>query len=317
MFSIQKRQENGFDKILLNDDDGNCTVEIVPAFGAMLHAFKVSDTTGTLNIIDSYNDKSVFDNNAEPAGFKGLKLSPFPCRIQNASYHFNGKEYRFQKRLSNDAAIHGLLYREAFTVTKETVTGNEASLHLLCRYPATDPGYPFTYDCLVTYTLQRGNALTVTTSVTNTGNAPMPVADGWHPYFTFEKPVNGLELQFASEQMLEFVNLIPSGKTLSNPAFISGALIGSTELDNSFVLDFTASQPLCILRDPDSKWQLELYPEKSYPYLQVYIPPHRKSIAIENLSAPPDSFNNGMGLITLPPGKETSFSVKYVVQKKQ
>ncbi|MBX2921709.1 MAG: aldose 1-epimerase [Chitinophagaceae bacterium] len=314
MFLINGIHENGFDKIVLSDAIAECSVEIVPACGAMLHAFTVK---GPLNIIHSYASKTEFDTSAESGGFKGLKLSPFPCRIQNATYRFNGKEYRFNNNLSNGSAIHGLLYRQAFTVTEETVTEKEASVKLLYSYPATDPGYPFAYDCVITYTLQAGNALTISTRITNTGKAPLPVADGWHPYFGFGKSVDELELQFASEQVLEFINLIPSGKILPNAGFVTPERIGSTELDNSFILDFSKPQPLCVLRDPVSQWQLEFYPEKSYPYLQVYIPPHRKSIAIENLSAPPDSFNNGIGLITLPPGGETSFSVKYVVQKKQ
>jgi aldose 1-epimerase len=50
---------------------------------------------------------------------------------------------------------------------------------------------------------------------------------------------------------------------------------------------------------------------KNYPYLQVYTPDHRRSIAIENLSSPPDSFNNLMGLITLGPEDSATFHLQY------
>ncbi|MGN6492085.1 MAG: aldose 1-epimerase [Agriterribacter sp.] len=316
MFAIQRKQENGFDKIILHHTISLCRVEIVPACGAMLHAFWISDDQKKMNVIDSYTSKEQFDTQAESAGFKGLKLSPFPCRIQDAAYIFNEKEYHFKKVQPNGAALHGLLYREAFDVVEEVINDSEASVSLLCEYAAVDPGYPFTYNCTVTYTLKAGNTLIITTTVTNKGQSPMPVADGWHPYFSFGRKVDGLELQFASDQMLEFVNLIPSGKVLTNKTFITGTSIGATELDNSFVLDFAKAQPLCVLRDPVSKWQLELYPRENYPYLQLYIPPHRNSIAIENLSAPPDSFNNGMGLIILQPGEAADFSVKYIVRKR-
>jgi Galactose mutarotase and related enzymes len=52
-------------------------------------------------------------------------------------------------------------------------------------------------------------------------------------------------------------------------------------------------------------------PNENYPYLQVYTPPHRQSIAIENLSAAPDVFNNRMGLIELEPGERIGFSCSY------
>ena len=52
---------------------------------------------------------------------------------------------------------------------------------------------------------------------------------------------------------------------------------------------------------------IHFYPEKSYPILQVYTPPHRRSIAIENLSAAPDAFNNDIGLIHLQAGESYDF----------
>jgi aldose 1-epimerase len=58
---------------------------------------------------------------------------------------------------------------------------------------------------------------------------------------------------------------------------------------------------------------VEIRPESSYPYLQLYTPPHRESIAIENLSAAPDAFNNGMGLINLEPGASATFKTAYTI----
>ena len=60
-------------------------------------------------------------------------------------------------------------------------------------------------------------------------------------------------------------------------------------------------------------FKLTIEPDKNYPILQIYIPPHRTSIAIENLSGAPDNFNNGMGLLLLQPGEEKTFSTCYSV----
>jgi aldose 1-epimerase len=45
----------------------------------------------------------------------------------------------------------------------------------------------------------------------------------------------------------------------------------------------------------------------------VYTPPHRNTIAIENLSAIPDAFNNEIGLITLAPQANAIFSTIYKI----
>lgn len=75
-----------------------------------------------------------------------------------------------------------------------------------------------------------------------------------------------------------------------------------------------ACQPLCVLRNPLKKIEIEIYPDKSYPYLQIYIPPHRKSIAIENISGAPDAFNNGMGVTTLEAGESALFKTSYKIK---
>lgn len=315
MFVLEKHRHKGFDQIVLADKAAQTTVAIVPGCGAMLHAFVVQDGNESINVIDSYGSEEEFNEKTEASGFKGLKLSPFPCRISNATYRFNGQQYHLHRSPLNNAAMHGLLYKQPFQLIEEQVTADSAQVSLLHEYKGNDAGYPFAYNCKVEYRLEEKNTLNITTTIKNTGVSALPVADGWHPYFTFGGKVNELELLFRSQEMLEFNNLIPTGKILPYTTFASPARIGDTALDNSFVLDFNEAQPMCILRDPATGWRLEMSPDNSYPYLQIYIPPHRNSIAIENLSAPPDSFNNGIGLITLAAGASARFSTRYTLRK--
>jgi aldose 1-epimerase len=81
-------------------------------------------------------------------------------------------------------------------------------------------------------------------------------------------------------------------------------------LDNCFELSFDEPLPHCTLSDTRLGLALYIYPERSYPYLQVYTPEHRKSIAIENLSSAPDAFNNNMGLIELGPEDSQAFTTR-------
>ena len=71
---------------------------------------------------------------------------------------------------------------------------------------------------------------------------------------------------------------------------------------------------MLVFRDPELGLQLEISPARSYPYLQLYTPPHRQSIAFENLSAAPDAFNNAMGLISLLEGQEKVFETRYTLR---
>ena len=114
-------------------------------------------------------------------------------------------------------------------------------------------------------------------------------------------------------EIVEFESLIPTAREKEYDAFNSLKKIGDTAFDNCFTLNLETCQPMCVLRNITEKIQVEIYPSESYPYLQIYTPDHRKSVAIENLSGAPDAFNNGMGVQTLEPGQSSVYEVVYKI----
>ena len=305
MFSIKKLHQSGFDIIALIDNNTGVQVEIVPAHSAILHAFRIPYEGGLLNIIDNYAGGDDYQQ-ARFEYYKSAKLSPFACRLPSGSYRWQEKDYTIAK----GSGIHGLLYDVPFEVTGEEADEKGAILTLRHAYNGEDAGYPFPYDCEVKYHLQPEQQLRITTFIYNRADVAIPLMDGWHPYFSTGTPVDEMELQFASEQIVEFnAQLIPTGKVLPYDRFIEASSLAGVPLDNSFLLDFSRHSSLCTLRDPRKRVLINFYPEPCYPILQIYIPPHRNSIAIEHLTGAPNAFNNGMGLVTLEPGEEQVFSV--------
>lgn len=310
-FRISNSEQNGISLVNLHHNDSQTIVSIVPAYGAMLHAFSTPIDGSAFNIIDNYSSAADIAANLGNS-YKSSKLSPFPCRIENGRYRFEGKDYQFEKLFSDGTAIHGLLADKAFRQLKGSTAEFLASASFIYEYRADDPGYPFNYDCQINYTLLPQHLLQVQTILTNRGSETIPIGDGWHPYFSLGGKVDDYQLQFASDGMLEFNSkLIPTGKIISSDDFRTGTRIGDRQMDNCFVLDKTTYGPVCILRNTATGCQLEFETDGQYPYLQIYIPPHRNSIAIENLSTAPDAFNNGMGLLLLAPGEEKSLTVFY------
>lgn len=314
MFGIGRKNENGFDIVVLQDAASGTSVEIIPACGAILHAFNVQYRGALLNIVEQYGSKKEFEEAAEAGGFKSCKLSPFVCRMRNGHYHFGEQEYTIEKFYLGKHALHGLLYDASFDIVQLDANTERAFAELVYTYKATDKGYPFRYDCRVMYELQKDAALTITTVIKNHESNAIPVSDGWHPYFTFGGPVDELLLSIPCNEMLEFDSeLLPTGKYLPFSAFKTPKPIGDISLDSSFLVDFENASPAVVLRDAQKKLQLEIRPDRSYPIVQLYIPGHRWSIAIENLSGAPDAFNNGMGLTVLPAGGEAVFSTTYTL----
>lgn len=308
MFSIEKFHKEGFDIIALKDDLSDAQAEILPAHSAMLHAFRIPHHDAMINIIDGYTSLQDYQTNMAEY-FKGAKLSPFACRIPGGRYEWEGKEYVIEKKIAPGSWIHGLLYDVAFEVVKTHADERSALVTLRYQYRGEDQGYPFPYDCEVEYRLQPGMRLEISTTIINHAASAIPLMDGWHPYFTTGTPVDELELQFASEQIVEFnAQLIPTGQVLPYDRFLESSPLTGIPLDNSFLLNFGQHASSCTLRDPLKHLAITFYPDSSYPVLQLYIPSHRNSIAIENLTGAPNAFNNGMGLITLQAGESRTFT---------
>jgi aldose 1-epimerase len=312
-FSIRHVKENGFDLVRLTDERNGTAVCLLPGNGATLHAFWVRDRSGAaFNVIDSYRDASELKREMSRS-FKGPKLSPFPCRIPDGVYHFEDREYRFGHLFGDGTAIHGLLYDKAFVVTEENVDG-AAMLAMEYQYDKEDPGYPFRYECFVRYELHPDSLLEVTTTVVNTDTVTIPIADGWHPYWRLGGRADHWQLQFLSEAIVDFDDrLVPTGGLTQYSAFETPRALGNTFLDNCFVLKPELVSAACELFNPASGLRISFYPDSKYPYLQLYTPPGRESIAVENLSGAPDCFNNRMGLTLLQPGHSQIFAVKYKV----
>jgi aldose 1-epimerase len=314
MFTIQTITEQGFTKCVLQDASNGTSAEIIPACGAMLHAFTVDNQGHRVNVIDGYDNADDFAQHVTDKGFKSSKLSPFACRLKNGQYHFGEQDYTIDKFYLGSHALHGLLYDAVYEVVDMQADTEAATVTLLHTYRGADSGYPFAYDCKVTYKLTANNRLTLTTAILNQSSGLLPIQDGWHPYFGFGGHINDLQLEFQSKEQVVFdAELLPTGQLERYETFGSLTALGDTQFDDCFTLNFAECQPLCVLRDAAQKMQLEIYPDRSYPYLQIYTPPHRQSIAIENLSAAPDAFNNGMGLRVLAAGETAVFETAYQI----
>jgi aldose 1-epimerase len=310
-FSTSRATENDLSLVRLQDNATGTIISVLPEFGALLHGFEIPLQGSGFNIIDNYAGRKNLQENLD-LSYKSSKLSPFVCRIAGSKYSFEGQQFEFDKKFIDGSAIHGLLYNKSFNVLGTFSDDNKASVALRYTYKGDEPGYPFQYVCEVRYTLHPQGRLLIETTLLNLDDFEIPIADGWHPYFTLGGLVDDYELQFSSDSMLEFdEKLIPTGKYIPEPAFTNPARLGNRKLDNCFLLQLREGYPCCILRNPKNGLSLSFTTDTGYSFLQIYTPDHRKSIAIENLSGAPDCFNNGMGLMLLPPRRSETFHVWY------
>jgi aldose 1-epimerase len=311
-FSAAEMHRDGLQQLVLRDESAGTQVAILPRHGAMLHTFAITTASGVFNCIDNYANGTELELLLDKS-FKSSKLSPFVCRIAAGKYLFNGEAYELHKKFADGSAIHGLLYNRAFDLLDAGGGDEAATATCSCVYNREDGGYPFTYRCTVSYRLTASNRLNIVTTVTNLSESPIPISDGWHPYFTVGGTADDWHLQIRSATLLEFDDrLLPTGKEIEDTRFLSPAVLRTMQLDNCFLLrPSVGDEVACTLSNPGNGVQLSIFASPSYPYLQVFIPPARRSIALENLSAAPDAFNNGMGLLLLQAGDSHSFETSF------
>jgi aldose 1-epimerase len=188
--------------IILKDKTSNCEAEIF-AFGGLLNAFKIPVNGGTQNMIDGFTDVADAEKNITN-GFKSTKLSPFVCRMNKGIYRLNDHTYRVTKHFLHMHAIHGLVYDAVYSITGQQESDTFAAVTLAYEYKGTDPGYPFSYHITITWKLETGNRLSVQTAIEHTNKAAIPLADGWHPYFTLGGSVDDWNLHFSASSLLEY-----------------------------------------------------------------------------------------------------------------
>ena len=303
----------GRDKVVVLEDDATGTKAEVYAFGALLNAFSIKQNGKDKNVIYGFQNTEDAAKHITPL-FQGAKLSPFVCRIKEGHYTFANNGYKIEKYYNHREAIHGLVFDTTFIVKESGATDTLAYVIFTCDYNKTDPGFPFFYRLAITYCLAANNNLTITTAVTNLSTSAIPVADGWHPYFNLGKKVDELQLFMNTKDIVDFDNrLLPTGHFTPYTNFAQPRLIEETHFDHCFVLAENNHQLACSLINLEEKLQVNIYAEKNYPFLQVFIPGNRAAIAIENLSSLPDAFNNGVGLFILEPSQSVEFVNAYQV----
>jgi aldose 1-epimerase len=313
-FTITREWDEDLDLLQITDLSSGIQVRILPEAGALLHEFSIPLGNRRIQVIDNYNNLADLKKNLTNS-YKSAKLSPFVCRIAEGKYKFEGSSFEFPDKFSDGSSIHGILSDKPFTVLEKKIEEDQASILLEYHYKKESPAYPFEYLIKVKYSLKKGRRLILETVVKNLSETRIPMADGWHPYFSLEGSINDWLLSFHSKKNIAFnEKLIPTGHIVNTEKFFSPRLIGNESFDHCFLLEQDTNVPAATLENPSNGLRLSIYPDVHYPYLQIYTPDDRRTIAIENLSSAPDSFNNGLGLILLGPGESQSFSVLYQLE---
>lgn len=268
----------------------------------------VTECGGGLRLLE-HEGQQLIDGYAEDeaaSSGRGQLLLPWPNRIKDATYSFDGRDLRLpitERALHN--ASHGLTRWASWALEEKTAQ----SVSLLCRLMA-QPGYPWTVDLHVLYDLSA-DGLTVTVTATNLADSPAPYAQGAHPYLTVgDDGVDGWELTLpAATRLTANERKIPVGnEDVSDTGhdFRIARPVRDLALDDAFT-DLTRGpdgRAEVEVRNPANGSAVALWMDRAHGWVQVYTgddlgPRARRSIAVEPMTAPANAFRTGDGLVVL------------------
>lgn len=265
-----------------------------------------------------------FAEESKPSGGRGQVLIPWPNRIRDGAYTFDGVEQ--QLALSEPTrrnASHGLVRWAAWSVQEHTRHSVSLTYRLMAQ-----TGYPWTLDLEIGYDLSAAG-LTVTHSATNLAAAAAPYAAGMHPYLQVgpltTHRVDQLELLMpgATRCLVDDDRKLPIGEESVEGTdfdFRVPRPIRDLKIDHAFT-DLTRDargRAVVEVRDPRDGSGVGLWVDRSHRWVQIFtgdVPGDsaRRSLAVETLTAPPDAFNSGRDLLTLAAAGEPddSFSASW------
>jgi galactose mutarotase-like enzyme len=232
-------------------------------------------------------------------------LYPWANRLSRFGYRAAGKDVTLDEsdeRLGRDSEglpIHGVvagLLR--WEVTRAAKPGTvDASLQWTS--PELLELFPFEHEVDVSIALADGE-LTIATTVRATGEEPVPVSFGYHPYLRNPSaPRESWEVELAASRRLVLdERSIPTGER--QPVAQTRVTLGETSWDT----------PFDGLAHP-ARWRasgggdgMTVTFGSGYDFAQVFAPAGQQFICFEPMTATTDALNSGDGLRIVPPGGE-------------
>lgn len=248
---------------------------------------------------------------------RGALVAPWPNRIGDGRYTWDGVELQTAiTEPERGNALHGLLSFQLYSPVDAAGTGpHEAVTLSTVLYPT--PGYPFLLRVEVEYRLHAEDGLTTTVTATNLGRTDLPYGVCPHPYLVAGPgALDSWELDLRAGTVLQVTpdRLLPTGMAAVEHGgdldFSGGRTMGSAFLDHAFTdLERADGQARVAVTDPTGSGVEVLFDERC-PWVQVHTGDrpepenHRKGMAVEPMTCPPDAFRSGTDVVRLTPGSQ-------------
>ena len=233
-------------------------------------------------------------------------LAPWANRLSRWSYEaagvavdLTGQSPPVRTDKATGLPIHGLLVGQpGWAVDRLGTDGDAATLR--ASRPVDDPAFPFPHTVTIDVRV-ADDRMVVATTVTPTGDRPVPVAFGWHPYLCLpEADRSAWHLRApARDHLLLDAQGIPTGERVAVP--VEDAPLGNRTYDDLYeVGDAPGADGRALAFALDDGTGIAMIPGEGFPYAQVWVPEGLPYAALEPMAAPTDALVTGKAPLVAP-----------------
>ena len=241
---------------------------------------------------------------AHKKGGQGDVLIPFPGRVAEGRYSFNGQPLQLERNdKEGPNAIHGFV--RALPWNTQQVDTNSVLFEVSLDAATYGPrGYPFSLVIRVGYRLDA-QGLACSFAVHNVGPEAAPVGVGFHPYFAVGTAlVDEVDAKIPASGYLEFnERLAPTGKVLDVKGtewdFRHPRRVGNRRFNHCYIgLERDANgTATASLQHEGSGRRIDIVMDRSFSAIVVYTgdaiaEAPRRALAIEPMTCATDAFNH-------------------------
>jgi aldose 1-epimerase len=305
------------------DSTRHLSISVAPDLGSNFFSYQV----GEYDLI--YCDRELLKQKAFTGNFV---LWPFPNRVRNKHYSYQGREYSLTEvpRIPTDPMlVHGLVYDCAWQFEQPIVTPDKAQVTTYIDISEDFPyytAYPFESRLSLTYTLTK-QAVTITYTVENKGEQTLPFGFALHPYFTLLSGKTDTKVSMPAETVMEADEvLLPTGRMLDVKTIMYTMFdlrkprpLGELKLDHVYT-DLVPDTNSEILYEKQH-FQLSISATPDFTHMVIYTSPTDDPFfCLENQTCATDAINlqarglDDIGhLLEVQPGEKRSGSITYTV----
>src|ERR1700729_568977 len=289
---------DGFDSITLTSADGTTSAEFVPAANMLCCSLTVDGD----ELLDRRRGVRAYAEQGKTMGVP--LLYPWANRLAGFGYEAACRRVTLSEddsripRDDNGLPIHGVLPGLLRWDVEDSAGADAIAARL--RWDAGEllELYPFPHEVRCEATVGRGE-LTVTTTVTASGDGPVPVSFGYHPYTRVPGASRDdwLVRLGATDRLVLDDRSIPTGERV--PVDHDPFRLAGVSLDDGY----DAADAPARFGATAAGHELTVEFLAGYPYAQAFAPPGQEFICFEPMTAPTNALNSGDGLTVVAPGE--------------